>query len=63
MDPQSTLAQSQLDISRLSDAEKRDLQQGLQNEMQKAKIQECTLPFPISAASPPGLSRPFFPQS
>ncbi len=38
MDPQS-VSQSQIDS--LSDAEKRDLQQSLKNEMQKAKIQEC----------------------
>lgn len=39
--------QTQLDLSKLSDFEKRELQQNLQNEMQKAKIQECMpLPFP-----------------
>jgi len=31
----------QLDLSKLSDYEKRELQQSLTNEMQKAKIQEC----------------------
>ncbi len=31
------------DISKLSDYEKRELQQSLNNELQKAKIQECTL--------------------
>lgn len=30
------------DISKLSDYEKRELQQSLNNELQKAKIQECT---------------------
>ncbi|CAF9915617.1 MAG: Mitochondrial import inner membrane translocase subunit tim8 [Alectoria fallacina] len=32
--------QAQVDIDRLSDSDKRDLQQSINNEMQKAKIQE-----------------------
>ncbi|KAF6223388.1 hypothetical protein HO133_000230 [Letharia lupina] len=32
--------QAQVDIDRLSDRDKRDLQQSINNEMQKAKIQE-----------------------
>lgn len=40
MDP--SLGQQQLDLSKLSESEKRELQQTLTNEMQKAKIQECT---------------------
>ncbi|KAK0512855.1 hypothetical protein JMJ35_004872 [Cladonia borealis] len=36
----SSASASQLDFSKLSDYEKRELQQNLQNEMQKAKIQE-----------------------
>ena len=34
--------QPQLDISKLSDYEKRELQQTLTNEMQRAKIQDST---------------------
>jgi hypothetical protein len=34
-------AVSQADLSKLSEYDKRELQQNLQNEMQKAKIQEC----------------------
>ena len=34
--------QIQVDFDRLSDSDKRELQQTLNNEMQKAKIQECT---------------------
>ncbi|KAL9577895.1 MAG: hypothetical protein Q9212_006074 [Teloschistes hypoglaucus] len=34
------LNSANLDISRLSDADKRDLQQQISNEMQKAKLQE-----------------------
>lgn len=44
--------QAQVDIDRLSDSDKRDLQQSINNEMQKAKIQECTryiFPVPISS--------------
>lgn len=33
--------QAQADFHRLSDSDKRDLQQSINNEMQKAKIQEC----------------------
>ena len=45
--------QTQLDLSKLSDFEKRELQQNLQNEMQKAKIQECMpLPFPPYCPNP-----------
>ncbi|KAL9601881.1 MAG: hypothetical protein Q9219_002234 [cf. Caloplaca sp. 3 TL-2023] len=40
MDPTSALSQSNVDLSKLSDADKRDLGQQLGNEMQKAKIQE-----------------------
>lgn len=44
----------QVDIDKLSDSDKRELQQSLNNEMQKAKIQECA---PVSshfyALSPP----------
>ncbi|KAI4187749.1 MAG: hypothetical protein L6R41_002595 [Letrouitia leprolyta] len=36
----SSLSQANLDLSKLSDTDKRDLQQQLGNEMQKAKIQE-----------------------
>lgn len=40
----------QVDIDKLSDSDKRELQQSLNNEMQKAKIQECapvpSLPLP-----------------
>ncbi|KAL8734529.1 MAG: hypothetical protein Q9166_001429 [cf. Caloplaca sp. 2 TL-2023] len=36
----SSLSQSNLDLSKLSDYDKRDLQQQIGNEMQKAKIQE-----------------------
>ncbi|KAI4095509.1 MAG: hypothetical protein LQ339_007196 [Xanthoria mediterranea] len=36
----SSLSQSNLDLSKLSDFDKRDLQQQISNEMQKAKIQE-----------------------
>ena len=36
-----TPQQTQLDLSKLSDLEKRELQQSVQNEMQKAKIQDC----------------------
>ncbi|KAL8710539.1 MAG: hypothetical protein Q9220_004972 [cf. Caloplaca sp. 1 TL-2023] len=36
----TSLSQSNLDISKLSDYDKRDLQQQIGNEMQKAKIQE-----------------------
>lgn len=40
--------QAQVDIDRLSDRDKRDLQQSINNEMQKAKIQECTArQFPL----------------
>jgi len=55
MDPQS-VSQSQIDS--LSDAEKRDLQQSLKNEMQKAKIQECmaSLQLLLSPKSLPTLS-------
>ncbi len=41
MDPSFTQQQPQLDLSKLSDYDKRELQQSLTNEMQKAKIQEC----------------------
>ncbi|KAL8791497.1 MAG: hypothetical protein Q9213_000114 [Squamulea squamosa] len=36
----SSLSQTNLDLSKLSDYDKRDLQQQISNEMQKAKIQE-----------------------
>lgn len=36
------LNSANLDISRLSDADKRDLQQQISNEMQKAKLQDCS---------------------
>ncbi|KAI4197701.1 MAG: hypothetical protein LQ350_005770 [Teloschistes chrysophthalmus] len=36
------LNSANLDISRLSDADKRDLQQQISNEMQKAKLQDYT---------------------
>lgn len=41
----SSLSQSNLDLSKLSDYDKRDLQQQIGNEMQKAKIQECKSPL------------------
>ncbi|KAL8887720.1 MAG: hypothetical protein Q9215_004757 [Flavoplaca cf. flavocitrina] len=36
----SSLSQSNLDLSKLSDYDKRDLQQQIGNEMQKVKLQE-----------------------
>lgn len=39
MDPQT-----QMDISNLSEADKKDLSQILQNESQKTTIQQCKLP-------------------
>ena len=47
--------QAQLDFDKLSDNDKRDLQQSLNNEMQKSKIQECaSVPFlQFSFPSPP----------
>ncbi|KAL9004531.1 MAG: hypothetical protein Q9188_002657 [Gyalolechia gomerana] len=39
MDP-SSISQANFDLSKLSDTERRDLEQQLGNEMQKAKIQE-----------------------
>lgn len=38
--------QMQVDFDKLSDSDKRELQQSLNNEMQKAKIQECA---PVSS--------------
>ncbi|KAL8951740.1 MAG: hypothetical protein Q9222_002319 [Ikaeria aurantiellina] len=49
MDTSSSLSQPNLDISKLSDYDKRDLQQQIGNEMQKAKIQEC--PSSLSSLS------------
>ncbi|KAI4120542.1 MAG: hypothetical protein LQ338_006937 [Usnochroma carphineum] len=40
MDSTSLSPQANLDLSKLSDADKRDLQQQVSNEMQKAKIQD-----------------------
>ncbi len=40
----SSLSQPNFDLSKLSDYDKRDLQQQIGNEMQKAKIQECWFP-------------------
>ncbi len=37
----------QLDIGKLSDSDKRELQQVIQGETQKAKIQECRSILPI----------------
>jgi len=37
----------QLDIGKLSESDKRELQQVIQGETQKAKIQECRLILPI----------------
>lgn len=51
MDASFNQQQPQLDLSKLSDYDKRELQQSLTNEMQKAKIQEC-----MSAARPKSLT-------
>ncbi|KAL9047197.1 MAG: hypothetical protein Q9206_006869 [Seirophora lacunosa] len=50
MDP-SSLSQPNLDLSKLTDADKRDLQQQVSNEMQKAKIQDCISPAPFLPSS------------
>ncbi|KAL8685846.1 MAG: hypothetical protein Q9218_007507, partial [Villophora microphyllina] len=59
----STLNSANLDISRLSDADKRDLQQQIGNEMQKAKLQECafsssSIPSPVKQKPPPPPTSP-----
>ena len=56
--------QAQIDIDRLSDSDKRELQQSINNEMQKAKIQECTyarLHFPPHPRSHPHFPSLFLP--
>lgn len=45
-----SLGSGNIDISQMSDAEKKDLQQFVVNESQKARIQQCacaTLAFPL----------------
>jgi hypothetical protein len=54
-----SLGSGNIDISQMSDAEKKDLQQFVVNESQKARIQQCTTtslpcpPIPSWLPSPP----------
>ncbi|THX76493.1 hypothetical protein D6C97_02852 [Aureobasidium pullulans] len=50
-----SLGSGNIDVSKMSDAEKQDLQQFVVNETQKARIQQCTNMHTAS------LPRPFFP--
>lgn len=46
-----SLGSGNIDISQMSDAEKKDLQQFVVNESQKARIQQCTSPLYHSSHS------------
>lgn len=51
-----SLGSGNIDVSKMSDAEKQDLQQFVVNETQKARIQQCTnllYRFPPSSLSSP----------
>jgi len=49
----------QLDIGKLSESDKRELQQVIQGETQKAKIQECRYMHSHTPLLPFDLDRPF----
>jgi import inner membrane translocase subunit TIM8 len=48
MDSSSGFDASNLDLSKLSDKDKQELQQFIVNETQKARIQQCTSLFPMA---------------